>query len=66
MKSTTLEKFSFQYAFCLFFETSKSMKISLILNNIAAWFKVGDLSGTVSESLRDFFTKVGDSRNPAA
>ena len=36
-------KVLFRYAFCLFFETltSKGMKISLILNNIATWFKVG-------------------------
>ena len=46
-------KVLFQYAFCLFFETltSKSMKTSLILNNIATWFKVG---GSVPHCVRKF------------
>ena len=57
-------KYSFRYAFCLFFETLnvweyEKLVLFWILQCIATWFKVGDLSRTVSESLGDFLQKWG-------
>ena len=51
-------KVLFRYAFCLFFATltSKSMKISLILNNIATWFKVGGICPTLCQKVWGIFS----------
>ena len=57
-------KYSFRYAFCLFFKTLnvreyEKLVLFWILRCIAMRFKVGDLFRTVSESLGDFLQKWG-------